>query len=243
MLEVDLMQSFPPGWFECDEDDAIDLADDAWNDDEKDEDFTSAATSENRSEQFSVDSLSVTSLPCVSFDDRRLLPSAPGVYFVYFVQHDRVLPFYIGRATLLLDRWKNHEKIPALEKIQSVIGPLTIFYLETSDHKKLELSAIQKFEPLMNYQFKKRIAIPAGNQKKDIAALEFQQRINDVSKRIDDLRSESIKRSQNSTAMFLECEKDIKYMDDLVQIVVAENTRLRDLYIQMSLENQSLRRG
>lgn len=71
------------------------------------------------------ESINLATLPSVALCDRAMLPSVPAIYFCLDVDN-QVL--YIGKATVLNQRWKYHHRHSQLQSI----GGVKIAWLECS---------------------------------------------------------------------------------------------------------------
>jgi hypothetical protein len=86
-------------------------------------------------------------LPSLPFDQRRLLPNCPAIYFVL----EDGKPIYIGQTKTLLLRWQGHHRRDEIRQSQGVIA---IAWLECSDTSLLisiELALIEYFQPRLNH--------------------------------------------------------------------------------------------
>ncbi len=155
ILDIELMQSMPREWYSDEE-----------FFDEEDGDLDQLALDElfESPSKYSE----ILSLPSVTLASRGDLPDAPGVYFV---RDDREILFYVGQSKSLRTRWANHEKLPDFEQINRKSELILIHYLQTSDQKSVEIEMIKRFRPLMNYQIRKRIAVPSCLLEKDYQEL------------------------------------------------------------------------
>ncbi|WP_375494649.1 GIY-YIG nuclease family protein [uncultured Nostoc sp.] len=68
-------------------------------------------------------------LPFVSFQERKILPASPGIYFA-ISSNDEIL--YIGRSNNLRNRWKSHHRAVQL-KSRSFRCRRVRFYLRSID--------------------------------------------------------------------------------------------------------------
>lgn len=85
-------------------------------------------------------------LPTISLSQRKHLPL---VCAVYFVLHDNKV-VYVGKATVLRQRWDSHHRIKEFKKIS---GEVRIAWLICDSPElidELEKSMIARFEPSMN---------------------------------------------------------------------------------------------
>lgn len=100
-----------------------------------------------------MDNFSLDSLPSIAFNKRDELPARSAVYFA-LSQTNEIL--YIGKATHLDLRWRNHHRISDLEHLDCA----TIAWLECEkgELKSIEKFMIDKFQPPINNMKKPRKA-------------------------------------------------------------------------------------
>lgn len=94
------------------------------------------------SEQYTLSS--VFSLPCVTFGERRELPTVGGIYFV--TAEEAVL--YVGKAQSLRARWGAHHRAPQMEPHYRIHW---IECGEEIDRTSLEVRLIADFLPPWNF--------------------------------------------------------------------------------------------
>lgn len=91
----------------------------------------------------------VLALPWVGWEDRDLLPPAPGLYFV--LVDGQVI--YIGRSnTSLRTRWKQYP----LRRVFEEYGPFRVAFVRIADIdavKPAEKQAIRAMRPLLNFHY------------------------------------------------------------------------------------------
>ncbi|MEO0844027.1 MAG: GIY-YIG nuclease family protein [Cyanobacteria bacterium J06643_5] len=81
-------------------------------------------------------------LPSLSLNERKQLPSCSAIYFV--MQGDCVL--YIGQTINLAQRWATHNR---LKQFAKMVGDIRVAWLECSDTnllRKVEAALIEQFE-------------------------------------------------------------------------------------------------
>ncbi len=100
----------------------------------------------NSSFNFEPESINLSTLASVLFEERSQLPESSGVYFVV---DDKGIVKYIGRAKNLNFRWIQHHRIPQLKAMDSI----KIAYLVVDDLsllKEIEKALIEWFNPELN---------------------------------------------------------------------------------------------
>ena len=106
-----------------------------------------------------LSSIEVSSLPSVALEDRAALPTFSAIYFA--LAESRVV--YVGRASNLRRRWRNHHHVRDLE----VMNLVRIAYIECDkeDLGQIEQMAIKFFAPRLNTAGLNKTPKPRGGAK------------------------------------------------------------------------------
>ncbi|MBH8565902.1 GIY-YIG nuclease family protein [Nostoc sp. CENA67] len=86
-------------------------------------------------------------LPSVSFQERKILPASPGIYFA-ISSNDEIL--YIGRTSNLRNRWKSHHRAV---QFKSQSQNIRLAWLQVDDETllpEIEAALIEHFAPAFN---------------------------------------------------------------------------------------------
>lgn len=92
------------------------------------------------------DDINPFDLPYVSLSFRQALPTISSIYFVI---QNGIEIIYIGQSENLKNRWKNHDKLPAIRKLG---GDNRIAWLKTDKASLAEIEAefISRYKPSLN---------------------------------------------------------------------------------------------